>query len=502
MDQINEFSDQITSPFFDGTVTSDAADEYTLPDYFPEIRRILSVSARALPENKFVSDQKIEFGGTVVFTVMYVGDSGELAGIPYAFAYTASSALPEPPKTLSSFTVDTRAESPQCRVLAPRRISLKTRLRSHILADQTRRTNVAVTASDGTKVTPADVMSIERKTETMPTARRFSASATGAVTGSIRESEPMKLVSCDGAVTVNSAIPRDGAVNVTGDAEITAICQTESGMYITCRAKTPIEETVSCDGVTEGMAVRATCLCASSGVTIPDGDPTMLRYEMEYDISVEAISHCSGNATSDMYSTQYEMSLVPCECDVLAPFWCGTMPLSVDGSVSDDGSGYIISRNADAWCDKIELNGDRAFVSGTCAVKALLGGDELRSAEITIPFRAEMRAAQGDIGDGCEAAGRCDISVTSVTVRLDGDKLSATAELSLSCTVLARKRVRVLSSAELLKNQPVPHEDGVIRMYYPSPEDTCWSIAKQYHSPLAEFERTNGAKLDGSPVIV
>ena len=498
MDAI-EKSDLITTPFYDGTVTTDCADEYTLPDYFPEIRRILSVSARALPESKFVSDGKIEFGGTVVFTVMYVGDSGELAGLPYAFAYSSAAACADPSRPLACVTVDTRVETPQCRVLAPRRISLRARLRSHVMADGQRSVGVPITAGSD-KLTPADVISVEKKKEPAFSASRHAVSMTGTVTGIMHESEPMKLISCDGSASVTAVTAKDGAIAASGCAGVSAVCLTGSGKYALCHAEVPFEELIPCEGIAAGMQVRASACCASSGVTIPDGDPTSLRFEVEYDISAEGIGRDECEIVTDVYSTEYEVSAAGTEYDALSPFYCGNTSLSVDGAQDDVGDGYVISRMGDAYCEKVEIDGDRGIISGAAAVRVIIGGDEMRSVDVTMPFKAEVRGTSD--AAGCSAIGRYEVTVTDVTARLDGGRLTVTAEIGISCTILASKRIRAIIGCEVEKGKKIPHDDGVIRMYYPAEGDTVWSVAKAYHVPLAEFERVNGDAISGRPVVV
>ena len=52
-------------------ITSEAAGEYVLPDYQPEIRKILHVRAAVLPSGKYLGGAKAEFAGTVAHTVLY-----------------------------------------------------------------------------------------------------------------------------------------------------------------------------------------------------------------------------------------------------------------------------------------------------------------------------------------------------------------------------------------------------------------------------------------------
>ena len=74
------------------TVLCEAAGDYELPDYQPEIRKVLSVRATVLPSGKYVGGSKAEFTGSVVHTVLYTDPDGHIASVSlpadYDFAVT------------------------------------------------------------------------------------------------------------------------------------------------------------------------------------------------------------------------------------------------------------------------------------------------------------------------------------------------------------------------------------------------------------------------------
>ena len=53
------------------TVSGEVTEEYSLPDYQPEIRRLLRVTANPMPPTQFLSSDNAEFSGTVDFGVLY-----------------------------------------------------------------------------------------------------------------------------------------------------------------------------------------------------------------------------------------------------------------------------------------------------------------------------------------------------------------------------------------------------------------------------------------------
>ena len=69
-----------------GESSKEISEEFNLPDYVPEVRRVLCVRAQAVPESKYVSPQNdgavLECSGTATYSVIYLDDEGTLCALP------------------------------------------------------------------------------------------------------------------------------------------------------------------------------------------------------------------------------------------------------------------------------------------------------------------------------------------------------------------------------------------------------------------------------------
>ena len=63
------------------TLTAECTVDHTLPDYLPELRRILRVEARPIPADRYLDDTHAELSGLVAFTVVYADGEGRLAAL-------------------------------------------------------------------------------------------------------------------------------------------------------------------------------------------------------------------------------------------------------------------------------------------------------------------------------------------------------------------------------------------------------------------------------------
>ena len=105
-------------------VLCEANGDYTLPDYQPEIRKILHVRPAVLPTGKFISGGRAEFSGTVAHSVLYADADGHLAAALLPGEYTFRAELPEGENT--AVLCDSMAEGTVCRPGGPRKLTLRT----------------------------------------------------------------------------------------------------------------------------------------------------------------------------------------------------------------------------------------------------------------------------------------------------------------------------------------------------------------------------------------
>ena len=71
-------------------VNSDISEDFTLPDYCPEIRRVLYVKEELPMPARFISGNKIDVNGVVDYTLVYVNHEGNVCSAPVSAEYSFS----------------------------------------------------------------------------------------------------------------------------------------------------------------------------------------------------------------------------------------------------------------------------------------------------------------------------------------------------------------------------------------------------------------------------
>ena len=129
---------RLQMPLCDKTISAELSSDYTLPDYQPEIRRILKVIPSILPPAKYIGGNNVELNGTIDYNMLYVGADGGIYSAPLSAEY----ALSAPLEITSDFDInegvtvlcDISDENITARVSAPRRVGIKCRISARVRA--------------------------------------------------------------------------------------------------------------------------------------------------------------------------------------------------------------------------------------------------------------------------------------------------------------------------------------------------------------------------------
>ena len=79
---------RISMPIMRRDLNSDISEDYTLPDYYPEIRKLLFARPSPLLPAKFISGGRVDLSGVVDYTLVYISAEGKLCSAPLSAEYS------------------------------------------------------------------------------------------------------------------------------------------------------------------------------------------------------------------------------------------------------------------------------------------------------------------------------------------------------------------------------------------------------------------------------
>lgn len=490
----------------DTVITHDVGEEFTLPDYVPEIRRLLHTKVGVLPESKYMSDEGedtgLELGGTVTYLLIYTDDEGTLCSLPLTGSYEVKTVISSHPTTVF---IDTVADSVSPRVLAPRKIMLKTRLKSRIQGWESREEKEKIENKS-----TADELFMERSIREVKSLGIRQVSL-----GGIKMSDRLdtqgaiapRPLWCDATTTISDVKAQNNSVSVRGEARIKCVCMSE-GDAVTITKELPIAEEIETQGAYLGDMARVISRPVSLSISSEqNGEDTELFFDLNCELEGEVMRNGTCSVTQDCYSTKCETQEEYKMIDTYSALrvQSGSFTLSEGVKRKSKDITKIIDILCDPVYEKTEIKGGRATVLGKLCV-AVIGSSQVdgdiayHSESYEIPFKYSA-----DAGSAKEPLVRCDVGVGANSARLDGDKLQVNAEIYVSLEILDKESVKVLASCTLKKDGEIKKDAGCVRVYFPKEGDTLWDVAKKYHvtvSSLKEQNSQEGEELSAGKILI
>lgn len=466
---------------FDTGTTAEVSEDFTIPDYQPEMRRVVGVRATPTVDGKYLSGDELEADGGVTYTVLYVGGNGELSQISQTSSYTGRIPVKTEDDRFSvgDLILGASIDGVNCRVTGPRKFTLSSRVKLNLISQKPVDVSLKVEKTDGGQ-TP----DTRRKTETHNTACICEVRKNAEVSGEIREREGMKVVCAQGDIALyDMHIDQQNKKSavVKGDAFVTVLLLSPDGDYVTARGRSPIEEVVQLGDIRAGALVYGAAFGNVALLELEVGENGTISWQMEYDIDCDIMRCTSSEATVDAYLTGFDDKLTKEIYNSYMPACAMNGRLTTSGAAKLRPDMSYVCAWGSAVADKCEISGGRMMIGGGVKITVVTAGSgEVVAEDVLIPLKYECEALPGAIDCGSMAK-RVQISVSDVNARVDGDTVNITAELAISCIALATEQIEAaVSIAPTQSDSFLKNRDNVIRVYVPDENETAWDVEKRF----------------------
>ncbi len=499
-------------PILERELTSEVAGDYSLPDYQPEIKRLLRIGTNVLPPNRFAGSDGMELRGVLDYYVLYMGHDNSIYCAPLSAEYTMQAepdaegrrilaAVGEPMVCLC----DAAAESPVGRVTAPRRLNIRCKVKA----------DVKLYGEYPLEDAGGEDETLEKLTETAEVGRLYwglgeTMPLQDDIILSPAEGE-WRVVCAEGKVMVTEATPALGAVNCRGEVTLKLmLCPAETEdefasdsdegrtppALTVMQRKVPFAQTVEMEGVTPACATTACGYCTDISVEMEEGH---LHVEMGVVTEARAQKNETVSYVKDLYSTRREgvcrYATSPTERALRALNGNFTLSDSLPlTEVGIDPASQVVDVTAAAIPEGVtaDTGKGRCLLTGTCRCHLLLRRDgEYAAADMELPFRYEFddpSLTRPEITpDSVDFDGS--IAVVNCRARMDGERVGMDAELAVS--VRTHHAAPLTALTDVVFGEEVTRRRGEYVICFPAPADTLWTVAKRYHAPMAGLTAAN-----------
>ena len=465
--------------------------DFSLPDYQPEIRRLLSTRVNVLPPSEYIGNDNAEFSGEIIYRILYTGNDGGLYSASMTDTYTFSSPLeygaknPSPDDVLA--TGYAHAESVVARVLAPRKLNLRCKLSTdaEVLSPAVcyPRSNSGAGEQMQNLIAEAPVRKIKKLMGEPVALSDFIALDSPL--------ESARIVDFSSSALITECTPAAGSVSCRGEVwlKILYCNDSESDQALTLMRKMPFSVLLDDSETDASFECRANAYISGEMLEIEENG---INCELFVTVCAEAQKNEQFSYIKDSYSTERK-----CECY----YQTLELPLSVkcaNGNISQSNAVKLADARISPDAKIVDAVGsatvrETAFDSGKMILKGECGytvicslNDEYSAHDLSLPFKYELDCRNAPTSD---PKWNAEATVLSTRARADGEKLFIDSEIALSVRVSAMGKVETLCEIEL--GEEIEKRESEIVVCYPDKSDTLWSVAKRYAEPTSRIKLKN-----------
>ncbi len=487
-------------PLCQKTVTTELSNDFILPEYLGEIRKILRISANVSPAAKYVGGTTAEFNGNIEYTLLYVGSDGELysASLPADYAFNVPLEITGEFDMSEGVTlfVSTADESITTRVSSPRKLNVKCRLSSKVDGYGI---YVAEERSSG-DAAPSSIVRLEGSCEV--------SDAVSALCDSFDQSDELdspygdiRVISAAASPRVTEILPRENSLFLKGNTLLSLIVANENGGSAESITRDlPFEEELDVEGISADSLCRAICHVSNLSVNVEENKITA---DIEIIPEIAAYTKRSLDYIKDIYSTEnstecaYRSISIPKVTSLKSGNFSQSERIPLGDTVIPTGS-RLVSFTCTPNAEKTEFEKGKLCIFGQCRYSVITEKDgEYIAAELPLPFRYELA---GDLSETAENDTK--IFVSSARARVDGGNLAVDTELCIDIRQTESICAEFLS--EVRYGEPSHTKTGDMIICFPAKDDTAWSVSKRYQVPLCAVSGVSSptASLETTPYII
>lgn len=485
-------------------------EDFILPDFLPDSKKILSVDVAPRITEYSSENGILRYTGEICCTLLYVSDTNRLRAYPFTAHFSGKEAVPD--SADQRILLPVRAERNDSRMLSPRKLSLRLTLELQICILSGQRLSCSIQPENdlGAGATLEQLAGTEKTLTFTPTERMGLP---------LREDVELdgnlptvhEIIACRMEGIASTVEVADGKAEISGDILVRCLYETDQGNTQEFTKRYTVHETVEIPDAKAGMSGTANLTVCGVQATAQNnsfGEKRIIELDAEIDMVIWCFDTEEISITRDAYSTAFET-----ECRTASPSICRFDGINQTG-FSVNYSATRSEVNADSACSvfagsilpgKVSVRYDadkgKYLIEGKAVATFLAEtlreeeySHEYHSIRTEIPIRGEMPA-----GPDPSTPLFCRLLVSQPRLRSDDSKFYADFEVNLVMPTVVSSETACVTDIRICSDSPLTKEGSAILLYYPDPEDTLWSIAKQYHTLRESIASLNQIEGDIKP---
>lgn len=481
----------VSKTIFDGTVQQSLELDYILPDYYPEIFKVLSLRLMPCVTKRSVGQNGIDFELTGKVRLVYLSESGELSAVEQTLSYGKSIEMPLQSRS-PRISIQPYTDSVSCRVVNKRRVDIRgiITIAVRVTADEQRQ---AVSSCVG------GGLQLKKSLITYP-AKRIALSKRITVADEVElglARQPLRTVlrtDCNVSSVEKKLL--SGKLLIKGESEVTLLYIPEdSADPESIKFSLPFSQISDIEGLDERYEVAVDAIVTDCGIKPSQrSESPAVSCELSLEINILAMKFESAELATDAFSTKFETDTESiCERIEASPQPINEAHKAKTTLGYNDGD---ISSVIQAGAEVGKLTQERGkdgtvYLKGNVCFFAYVRNEAGKPVylECSDVFRHELSGLGKDGGVCAEARA----AVTAVSFNLtSSNSIEICADLKICGYSFDESEKTFISSVTVNEAKPLEApKNCAIKLYYAEKGEEPWNIAKRCQASLRAISEEN-----------
>lgn len=477
------------------TVFSESAEQpididFTLPDYYADISKILKCRAVSRISSKGINGSGISVEGCVTVTVIYCGSDNCISSYEYQYPFSKNfdTGMNTDGCTLS---VKTKCEYINCRAVTGRKIDIHGAAGIYVTLKKRKISEV---------ISDCDDCNIELLRGTVPaTVPMGCADKYLLIEEEIELGNGQPDIRCviryDAAASITDSKILAGKSVVKGEMTVKLLYAPEgNGQPQTVRYGLPFSQLIEIDGISDGCDCESKVSIAHIEIkprVSATGECRQLMLTAKLLITSECCCNNDVAVILDAYSRKYEANI--CKNEVCFNKITENVNQSFNCKKNFEFPEGAISKVADMWCearaDSVKFVDNAMRVCGTVTAYIIAGDHD------NIPMFYE-KAIDFEYTHPMDTLGefKCspEITVTGANYTLTGEcNMELRIDLNICASVYKCSNVPLITEIKVNDKPVQKTNSGAMTVYFASTGERIWDIARRYFADVEELKQIN-----------
>ncbi len=478
--------------------------EIILPDYNPDVRKILHVSADPHPVSVFAAGDGVECSGGVNFDVVYLDFEGAVCSASFSGDYDFKV------KCNTENYKDSLMETELCgvslRLMSPRKIVAKATLDNSVTILSDEEILVEGDLLDESQAPELDTITTSASyvAFSQPVEREYAESIYRFDGKTVDEVHVIHTTVAPSSMHIDAV---DDGAEISGKLDVSMLVKTDDMPLYRIEKIIDVAEKISMPDIKSEGDLNVV-LDVASVTTNVNGDEAGV--ELVLNVVTEARLVCEGNETLEIIGDAY---LCNAECnnsyaDISLDHYLGKVnhkgEINESVSLADFDIGKIrevVYADAALHIEDCYMDNQTIAVVGKIQVSSIASEikDDGDVEYVPLKFTTEFKQ---NVKHNCQNTDKIralpHIKLLGVSVTVDSNAAYLKADADSSFTLSEEKSVRVLNSSNVCHGSRIEKNPSQIVVYYPTSDDTLYSVAKSYHTTRERLISDNPAIVETS----